>query len=75
MFELEHALFAIGPHVVGNRRSPERNRLLEHFLQRPIKSPQFLPAKRRCPSPRSNGGTEQRFVGINIAHTAEEFLI
>src|SRR6516165_659069 len=75
MFELEQALFAVGAHVVGNRRSSARNRLLEHFLQRPIQSPKLHPAKRRCPAPGSNGGTEQRFVGINIAHTAEKLLI
>ena len=75
VLELEESFLAIGVHVVGNRGSPQRNGLVEHFLYGEIQSSPLLVADRSGAAAGADSGAEQRLVGIDVSHTAEEPLI
>src|SRR5256885_5235153 len=75
MLELKESLFPIVVDIVGDRRSPKSNRFPQHFFYRDEKLSQLFSSNRRGPSTGANAGAEQRLVGINIAHPAQQFLI
>src|ERR1700747_1536604 len=75
MLELEESFFPIRAHVIGNRRSAQRDRLTQHFLHRPVQPSQLLPRDGRRPPPGTNASAKQRLVRINVAHTAQQLLI
>ena len=73
MLKLEKTLLSIRIHVIGNRRSAERNRLAQHLLHRLMQLAQLIPRDRRRPPARTDAGPKQRFVGIDIADARSNF--
>src|SRR5208282_880725 len=75
MLELEEAFLSIRVHVIGNRRSAQRDRLAQNFLYRGMQLAQLLPGDGCRPPPGTDAGAEQRLVGIDVAHAAQQFLV
>ena len=59
MLELEESFFSIRVHVVGNRRSAERDRLAQHFPHRSVQLAQLLPRDSGDPPAGTNASTKQ----------------
>src|SRR5213076_2483042 len=75
MPKLKKTFFPGGIDVVGNAGSAEANCLLQNPLQCRVQTAEFVAREGRRTAPRTNPGTEQRLVGINISHAAEQFLV
>ena len=75
VLELEESRFAVGIHIIRNRRPAQGDRFLQYFLDGEIEFPQLL-ARDRCSSaPWANPGAKQRFICINIPYATQKFLI
>src|SRR5262249_2220505 len=75
VLRLEETFLTISIHVIGDRRAPEGDRFLKHFLDRSIKSSKLFPRKTgRWPS-WPDSGPEQRFIRVDVAHATQQLLI
>src|SRR6202521_661447 len=75
MLELEESFFSIRVHIIGNRRSAQRDRLAEHSPNGSVQLAQLLPRDGRRPPAGSDASPKQRLVGINVADAAQQLLI
>jgi hypothetical protein len=75
VFKLKEAFGAVRINVIGNRRSPKSNRMLEHFFQSVSKSLKFNPRQASSPPSRANSRAKEAFVGIDVSHTRKQRLI
>src|SRR6202034_1000171 len=75
MLELKKSFFAIHIHVIGNRRSAERDRLTKHFPHGSVQLAHLLPAKGGRPPAGTNSRPEQCLIGVNITDTPQQLLI
>src|SRR5690242_14100628 len=75
VLQLEEALPPVGIDVVGYRGTAKRNRLSEHLLHRRVELPQLLTSDARPPPPRPDARPEQRLIGVNVPHPAQELLV
>src|SRR6266849_5651511 len=75
MLELEEALFTVGVHVVGDRRSAHGDGLAQHLLHSAKQPAKIFPAQRGGAPARPNAGPEQRFVRIDVTYAAQQFLV
>ena len=75
VLELEEAFFAVGIDVIGDRGAAERNGFAENFLQGREKLGELIAGYGGGAAAGTDSGAEQRFVGINVADAAKQFLI
>jgi len=75
MLKLKKSFLAVGIDIIGNRRSAERDGLAQHFPHRSMQFGQLLPRDGGRAAARTDAGPKQRFVGINVAHAAQQLLI
>ena len=68
MFQLEESPNAVGVDVVRDRRSTELNRVQKDFPQSQPQSFQLCPGQPTRRSARSDTGTKEAFVGVDISH-------
>lgn len=75
VLQLKKALFSIRVNVVRNGRASQRDCLPKNLLNRTVQKPQIVSAQRGCPATRTNACTEERLVGIDVSHSAQQLLI
>jgi hypothetical protein len=75
MLELEKSFFSIRIYIVGNRRSTQRDRLAQHFPHCSVQFAEPVPRDGGRPSAGTDASPEQRLVGIDVAHAAQQLLI
>ncbi len=75
VLELKEAFFAVGVDVVGNGGATEGNCFAENFLDGCEQLGKLIASDGGGAAARADSGAEQRFIGINVAHAAQEFLI
>jgi len=75
MLKLKESFLAVGVHVVRDGRTAKRDGFFEHFLDRGVKQNQFLASKRGGSAPGTDAAPKQRFIRINIAYAAQQFLV
>src|SRR3569833_3170487 len=72
---MNEALGAIRVHVVGNRRSPESDRVFEHVVQGFSKTLKFMQGQISSPHSWANSRAKKSLVGINVSHTGKQRLV
>jgi hypothetical protein len=75
MLLLKTAALAVGIDVIGDRRALEPNRGGENVDHCAMQPPGALVAQAGGDGAGVNAGLEQSFVGIDVAHAAQEALI
>src|SRR5581483_3801876 len=75
LLKLEKACVAVSIHVVGNRGTTGCNRFLEDFLYGEVQTPKLFTAQCCRTASRTYAGPEQRLIGVDVAHPAEQFLV
>src|ERR1700676_998583 len=75
MLKLEQSFFAIGIYIIRDGRTAERNRFSQYFFHSDEELFQSLTRDARGAPARANAGPEQGLIGINVAHSAQQFLI
>src|SRR5438270_1511080 len=75
VLELEEALFSVRVHIIGDGRTASRNRLVQNFLYRCQEFAELIAFYRGSTAARTDSSAEQRFIGIYVSHSAQEFLI
>ncbi len=75
MLQLKEALLAFRVHVIGDRRSTQKNGVLQNFPKRDSQSFQFDPGQPACISPRPDSGPKQALIRVDIADAGEECLV
>ena len=75
VLQLKESFLAVGIHVVRNGRTAQRYGFFEDFLNGSVKPGQFLASERSGSAPGPDARPEQRFVGVDVAHAAQQFLI
>ena len=75
VLKLKEALFAVSVDVVGNRRTAQRDCFLENFLDGAMQAFQLCARNGAGPATGTKAGTEQRFIRVDVADTAQELLV
>lgn len=75
VLKLKKAFFTVGIYVVGNRRATESDRFSQNFLNCSVQSAKLVSGQRGRAPPWPYACTKERFVRINVAHAAQQFLI
>ena len=75
VLELEKAFDTGRIDVVRNRRSAQRDCLLEDSLQGGVQAVKFGSLQVASHSPRPDSGAEEALIGIDIAHSVQQLLI
>src|SRR5271157_1535958 len=75
MPKLKEPFLAVGIHVIRNRRTTQNNRLAQNHLHGTAQLAELLPRETRRSAPRTDARPEQRFIGVDVAHASQEFLI
>ena len=75
MLELEEACYASRIHIIGYGRAAERDGLSEDALQTGMQAVEFGPLQVASHPAGPDAGAEKTLVGIDIAHTMQQFLV
>ena len=75
MLQLEKTFFAVGIDVVAHRRPAQRDGFAQYFLHGSVQLAQLLARERSGPPPRPYSRAEQRLVGVDVSHSAQELLV
>src|SRR5580658_1029886 len=75
VLELEESFFSIGIDVIGDRRPAQGDRLTQNFLNSGVQFVQPLARNRRGSPSRTDASAKQRFIGVDVAHAAQKFLV
>ncbi len=75
VLQLEKPFFAVGINIVANRRTAKGYGLAKDFLNGMVEFSQLVARERHRASPGTYACAEKRFVGIDVANTAQKFLI
>src|ERR1043166_5145336 len=75
MLELEESFFPVGIDIVGYGGAACFDRFLQNFTHGRIKSAKLVAGDGMRAAPGTDAGAKERFVGIDVADSAEKFLI
>jgi len=75
MLELEEAGYASRVYIIRYRRAAERDGLFEDALQAGVQAVEFGPLQVASHPAWPDAGTEKTLVGIDIAHSVQQFLV
>ncbi len=75
VLKLKESGFALGVHIVRNRRAAGSNRFIQHRPKRKEQLAQFCLAERCGPATWAHAGAKQRLVRIDVPHAAQQSLV
>src|ERR1035438_3790656 len=75
MLQLKKPFFAVGIDIVADCRPSQRNGFAQHLLNCGVQFAQLLARKRGGSATRTYSRAEERLVGVDIPHSAQELLI
>ena len=75
MLELEEAGYASRVYIIRYRRAAEGNGLFKNALQAGVQTVEFGPLQVASHPAGPDAGTEKTLVGIDVAHSVEQFLV
>lgn len=73
--ELKEAAFSVRTNVVGNRRSAQTDGLAQNLAERLAQALQLHAGQAAGAAAGADSGTEKTFIGIDVAHPGQQFLI
>ena len=71
VLQLEKALFAVRINIVANGRPAQGNGFVQHFLNGGVEFAQLVARERHHTAAGPDARPEERFVGVDIADTAQ----
>ena len=75
VFQLKESFRPPDVHVVGHGGAAERDGFPQYRLDRAVQALQFLAGEPASLTSGTDAGAKQAFIGIDIAHTMEKFLV